>query len=489
MINQYSLDAVTNAMRLLTTSSARLNPVKGSAVDVLNSATNAHLVYDTNISDENFFAQFQASTGVPRPAAEGAGYINGENTGVGILNIDDHEATLHDLRVTYERQAEGLLSFARNNMQGMLNRVLKNFNPVEEAELTETWTIVPIVPDPLLLDPLVETLLGTIKDTSNIPHYIEPIKGLSVPEGLPLPETGSASCNNLMSRLLKELGETPSGIMAGLVRGDAVSPVAPRSYELVRRRVLELLLVAYFHDHPWEDSGLRMAEWEYKTRDCLNQIVAWIKRFIDGLVTDASTGLLIRNYEIKTRTVFIIDSVLNDYVQRGGVAEAIYGLIYLREDGDSRFIGTVDNVLEEQAKLLESWDRHAVIRRKENRDDWRAVNSRALKDAFRVAISSEETTDDDLRIGEGRTRDNVMREVFERIDIFIRAVAQDVDLTAFVIELIGLAFVEPIGAKLLERIHQVKVAGGNAEEAATDWMIDYILDGLLDEVDIEFQSA
>lgn len=489
MINQYSLDAATNAMRVLSSSGARLNPVKGSAVDVLNAATNAHLVYNTTIGDEEFFAGFQASTGLPRPTAEGAGYVDGNPNGIGILNIDDHEATLHDLRVTYERQCEGLLSFARNNMQGMLNRVLKNFNPVEEAELTETWTVVPIVPEALLVEPLVETLLTGVKDLSVIPQYIEPIQGLSVPEGLPLPETGSASYNNLVTKLLKELGETPSGIMAGLARGDAVSPVAPRAFELVRRRILELLMMAYFHDHPWENSGLRLVEWEYKTRNCLNQVIAWIKRYIDGLVTDAASGLMIRSYEVGTRSVFIIDSVLNDYVQRGGVAEAIYGLIYLREDGDSRFVGTVDNILAEQAKLLESWDRHAIIRRKENRDDWRTVNARALKDAFRVAIGSEETTDEDLRLGEGRTRDTVMRQVFERVDVFVRAVAQDVDLTTFVIELIGEAFVEPVGARLLERIHQVKIAGGDAEEAATDWMVDYVLDGLLDEVDIEFQSA
>ena len=489
MINQHSLDAITNVMRLLTSNSARLNPVKGSAIDMLNVATNSHLVYNTNISDEEFFAGFQASTGLPRPAAEGAGYLDGEGSGIGILNIDDHEATLHDLRVTYEQQCEGLLSFARNNMQGMLNRVLKNFNPVEEAELTESWTIVPIVPEPLLVEPLVETLLAGIKDISSIPQYIEPIAGLVVPDGLPLPETGSASYNGLVTKLLKELGETPTGILSGLARGDAVSPAAPRSFELVRRRVLELLLVAYFHDHPWEGSGLRLVEWEYKTRNCLNQIIAWIKRFIEVLITDASTGLLIRAYEVSTRTVFIIDSVLEDYVKRGGVSEAIYGLIYLREDGDSRFSGSVDNVLAEQAKLLESWNRHAVIRRKENRDDWRAINSRALKDAFQVAISSEETTDEDLRLGEGRTRNTVLRAVCERIDVFIRAVAEDIDLTSFVIELIGEAFAEPVGARLLSRIHQVKVAGGNADEAATDWMMDYVLDGLLDEVDIEFQSA
>jgi hypothetical protein len=489
MINQHSLDAITNAMRLLSTSGARLNPVKGSAIDMLNIATNAHLVYNTNINDEEFFAGFQASTGLPRPASEGAGYLDGENTGVGILNIDDHEATLHDLRKTYERLTEGLLSFSRNNMQSMLNRVLKNFNPVEEAELTESWTIVPLVPEKLLIEPLVETLLAGLTDLTGVPQYIEPIQGLNVPEGLPLPETGSASYNGMVTQLLKELGETPSGVLAGLARGDAVSPAAPRAYELVRRRVLELLLIAYFHDHPWEGSGLRLIEWEYKTRNCMHQIIAWIKRYIECLLVDASTGLIIRSYDVPTRTVFIIDTVLEDYVQRGGVAEAIYGLIYLREDGDSRFSGSVENVLAEQAKLLESWERHAIIRRKENRDDWRTINSRALKDAFRVAISSEETSDEDLRLGEGRTRDTVMRDLFQRIDIFVRAVAQDVDLTSFVIELIGDAFVEPVGAKLLERIHQVKLAGGNAEEAATDWMIDYVLDGLLDEVDIDFQAA
>lgn len=67
MINQYSLDAVTNAMRVLGQHRARLSPVKGSAIETLNYATNKQTVLDTDINDEQFFETFQASTCTPRP--------------------------------------------------------------------------------------------------------------------------------------------------------------------------------------------------------------------------------------------------------------------------------------------------------------------------------------------------------------------------------------------------------------------------------------
>ena len=476
-------------MRVLASTNGRLNPVKGSAIGVLNEAVNPRLLLDTSISDEAFFEGFQASTAAPRPASEGAGYLNQGEGAVGILSIDDHEGTLHDLAQTLVSTGEALLSFSRNTMQGMVTRILKNFNPVAEAAAVESWSIQPLQADPLLLDPLVATLLDALPDHTRIPQVIDAVSEMMVPAGLECPATGSASFDGLVNRLLSELGMTPTQVMDTIRQGDSASPLATKAFENVKLRVVQLLLLAYYHEHPWGDSGMDMVRWEYRTRDAMHQVIAWIKRYITAMVTDADTGLLIRSYDPVKREVYILDGVLNEYLNRGGAAEAIYGLIYLREDGNSRIIGTVDSVLEHQAELLTAWDRHGIIRRQENRDDWRTINSRALKDAAQTAIFSEETADGDLALGEGRTRNSVAKACYETIDIYFRAAGEGADLTEFVIRLVGDLTQEDNGAALLTYIHRAVAAETNPEQAATDWMVDFMLNGLLNEVDVEFKSA
>lgn len=488
MINQYSLDAVTNAMRVLTENRARLSPVHGSAIETLNYATNKLVVLDAKINDEQFYEQFQASTCAPRPMSEGAGYVDLDGVSAGVLNIDDHEGTLHDLLAMNVDRCDRLASFARNNMQGLVTRILKNFQPMEEKEITESWSIQPITVEPLLVDPLVTNLMDRLGDYTRFPMYIEAVDGVVVPAGLELPVTGSATYDNLVTKLLNELGISPAAALEEIFRGDSTSPLATRAFELVRRRVLQLLLVAYYVDKPWEDSGLRLVVWQTKLTEAMQQIVGWLKRYSAAVVSDASSGIIIRDYTAKERVVYILEAVLDDYVARGGAPEAIYGLIYLREDGNVSVQGTVDAVLENQPKLLEAWSQHAVVRRQENRSDWRNINSRALKDAVRTAIYSEETLDADIMIGEGRTRDSVAKSTFERIDVFFRAVSEDADLAGLVIQLVGEMCQEPLGGELLLRIHTGMRRGGNPEEIATDWMIDYLLDWALDDIDVQFES-
>lgn len=488
MINQYSLDAVTNAMRVLGQHRARLSPVKGSAIETLNYATNKQTVLDTDINDEQFFETFQASTCTPRPTSEGAGYLDSDSPAAGVLNIDDHEGTLHDLLAMNVDRCDRLTSFARNNMQGLVTRILKNFQPMEEKEITEGWSIQPITVEPLLVDPLVTGLMDKLGDYTRFPMYIEPVDGVLVPAGLELPVTGSATYDNLVTKLLNELSMSPAAALDELFHGDATSPLATSAFTQVRKRILQLLLVAYYVDKPWEDSGLRLVVWQTKLTESMQQIVGWLKRYSAAVVTDAASGIIIRDYAAKDRVVYILDAVLNDYVARGGAPEAIYGLIYLREDGNNSVLGTVDSVLEHQAKLLEAWSQHAVIRRQENRNDWRTINARALKDAVRTAVYSEETTDADLLLGEGRTRDSVVKGTFERIDIYFRAVSEDADLTSLVIQLVGEMCQETLGAELLMRIHTGMRQGGNPEEIATDWMIDYLLDWALEDIDVQFES-
>lgn len=487
MINQYSLDATTNVMRVLGQNRARLSPVKGSAVETLNSATNQQVVLDTNINDEVFYENFQASTCTPRPTAEGSGYLNAEDPSAGVLNIDDHEGTLHDLIAINVDRCDKLTSFARNNMQGLVARILKNFQPVEEQAVTESWSIHPIVVDPLLVDPLVTSIMDKMGDYTRFPMYIEAVDELLVPAGLELPVTGSATYDNLVTKLSNELGLSPAAALEEVFRGDSTSPQATRAFELVRKRVLQVLLLAYYVDKPWEDSGLRLVVWQTKLTAALQQVVAWIKRYSATIVADASTGIIIRDYTANDRVVYVLEAVLDEYVKRGGAPEAIYGLIYMREDGNASVYGTIESVLENQPKLLEAWSQHAVIRRQENRADWRNINSRALKDAVRTAVFSEETSDSDIMIGEGRTRDTVVKSTFERIDVYFRAVAEDADLTALVIQLVGDMCQEQLGAELLLRIHNGMRQGGDPEAIATDWMVDYLLDWALDEVDVVFE--
>lgn len=483
MINNYSLDSTVNVMRLLKTNGLRLNANPQTPVGLLNSATNTSLITQSGITDEEFFAQFAASTANPIPVTEGGGLYNPDSAAMGILEIDDYEATLVDLRNLMIQRTQGLSAFARGPMQSLVDRILKGFQPQEEGEVRETWNIVPIKPDPLLVNDYVTAILNTVADHSRAPVVPSPISGLRAPSGATAPKTGSASFDNLVAELMTRLGVTVKEIMEETIRGDGINPKAITAHEVVPKRVLQLLLLAYYRDKPWEDSGVNLVVWETIFNNAIYDYTAWLKRYSVSYLEDVSTGLLLWGYNTAQRTVYVLDPVLEDFFRSGGTAEAIYGLIYAREDGEINIIATVPNVLENQGRLVEIWEARSLVRRQESRDNWRDINQRALKSA--VAAALEITDAEELGLNSSRSLLNVRNEVFDAVDaLFKRVGNEDLDLTAEVITLAGLAMNEALGADMLLHVHRAIREGGKPEDAALDWTAEYILSYLLDGVDV-----
>ncbi|MCU6316498.1 hypothetical protein KWH52_17460, partial [Proteus mirabilis] len=68
MISLYSLHAVTNAMKLCKQHNIQLGTDVDSPVDLLNRAVDPARVFDTTITDEQFFQELPAITQLKRPA-------------------------------------------------------------------------------------------------------------------------------------------------------------------------------------------------------------------------------------------------------------------------------------------------------------------------------------------------------------------------------------------------------------------------------------
>ncbi|WP_201790850.1 hypothetical protein, partial [Escherichia coli] len=77
---------------------------------------------------------------------------------------------------------------------------------------------------------------------------------------------------------------------------------------------------------------------------------------------------------------------MDDYLEKGGIVEALLGAIYLMDEGDYNVSARVASLLENQKTYVEAYNRRAIIVQKRNELDWVSRNRQALKNAFSIAI-------------------------------------------------------------------------------------------------------
>lgn len=486
MINLYSVNATTNAMRLLKQANMRLSADEGSPIALLNKATNQGSVLDSAITDEQFFQTLPQITALRQPA-HGTGEDNvvvDTAAGAESIRVEDHEPTLYELKRMISQRCAGMLDFSRNVIQPFVQDVLKNNQIVPVSEVKEDWQLVPVDTDPCINEPIVQALINKLGNPTGMGFTHDPLE-LSVPDVIDVPETGRKSFDQLVNNLLTELGLSMSEAVRTMCAGNSVVPNSAQAPHYMKQNVLFLLLSAYFLENPWANSGVSIDRWKTLLTKTHYSYCGWVYLYAEAVVVRTKLGNIVYSYDANDKKVYICQEALDSYLNDNGTVEALLGALYLLDDGDTKASTNKASLLEKHDAYVAAWDRRSSIRRMAADTDWLTTNRQSMKTAFNLSI---DTLDPDYlsSIGENKklTPQEAKLACASSIDhLFNRSTT---DITAFIIRT---ACCEVFGeyelSNLMLSIHEGMIEGQKPDAVASTWITNYVLDWLLQGVLIE----
>lgn len=489
MINLYSLNAVTNAMKLAKQHQVRLEADVDSPVGLLTKATTQQSVFDTQITDEEFFQSLPDITALKTPQAGTgeASVIADTAAGPETLNVEDHEPTLFELKRMAIQRCQGMLDFARNVIQPFVQLVIQNNQGIENQAVSEEWALVPAGMDPALNSPVVQALIDSVENPLGNGTTHPAVKA-NVPADIELPETGSKAYDDLVKELLNALGWNINEAVHNMLEGNMLSPVSDQAPHNLKRNILFMLLSGYYLEMPWKDSGLNSGQWKAQMLPLHYSYIGWVYAYTQNIVTRIKTGNIVFGYDNVEKKVYICQEVMDDYLEKGGSVEALLGAIYQLDEGDTNVSTRVASLLEKQKDYIAAWGHRSAIQRAKLDSSWVTRNRQSLKQAFNVAIDA---TDPELfwrgQDGQVATPEFVKKSTASFIDSFFTT--DTTDITEFVIKVSATeVFGEYELSKLMLDIHRGMIANRQPDEVATDWMINYVLDWICGGVVISVPS-
>ncbi|EAA3130845.1 hypothetical protein DN115_09350 [Salmonella enterica subsp. enterica] len=489
MINLYSLNAVTNAMKLAKQHQIRLEADVDSPVGLLTKATTQQSVFDTQITDEEFFQSLPDITALKTPQAGTgeASVIADTAAGPETLNVEDHEPTLFELKRMAIQRCQGMLDFARNVIQPFVQLVIQNNQGIENQAVSEEWALVPAGMDPALNSPVVQALIDSVENPLGNGTTHPAVKA-NVPADIELPETGSKAYDDLVKELLNALGWNINEAVRNMLEGNMLSPVSDQAPHNLKRNILFMLLSGYYLEMPWKDSGLNSGQWKAQMLPLHYSYIGWVYAYTQNIVTRIKTGNIVFGYDNVEKKVYICQEVMDDYLEKGGSVEALLGAIYQLDEGDTNVSTRVASLLEKQKDYIAAWGHRSAIQRAKLDSSWVTRNRQSLKQAFNVAIDA---TDPELfwrgEDGQVATPELIKRSTASFIDSFFTT--DTTDITEFVIKVSATeVFGEYELSKLMLDIHRGMIANRQPDEVATDWMINYVLDWICGGVVISVPS-
>ncbi|WNT47664.1 hypothetical protein SPLA1a_PHROGS00242 [Salmonella phage SPLA1a] len=489
MINLYSLNAVTNAMKLAKQHQIRLEADVDSPVGLLTKATTQQSVFDTQITDEEFFQSLPDITALKTPQAGTgeASVIADTAAGPETLNVEDHEPTLFELKRMAIQRCQGMLDFARNVIQPFVQLVIQNNQGIENQAVSEEWALVPAGMDPALNSPVVQALIDSVENPLGNGTTHPAVKA-NVPANIELPETGSKAYDDLVKELLNALGWNINEAVRNMLEGNMLSPVSDQAPHNLKRNILFMLLSGYYLEMPWKDSGLNSGQWKAQMLPLHYSYIGWVYAYTQNIVTRIKTGNIVFGYDNVEKKVYICQEVMDDYLEKGGSVEALLGAIYQLDEGDTNVSTRVASLLEKQKDYIAAWGHRSAIQRAKLDSSWVTRNRQSLKQAFNVAIDA---TDPELfwrgQDGQVATPEFVKKSTASFIDSFFTT--DTTDITEFVIKVSATeVFGEYELSKLMLDIHRGMIANRQPDEVATDWMINYVLDWICGGVVISVPS-
>lgn len=489
MINLYSLNAVTNAMKLAKQHQVRLEADVDSPVGLLTKATTQQSVFDTQMTDEEFFQSLPDITALktPQSGTGEASVIADTAAGPETLNVEDHEPTLFELKRMAIQRCQGMLDFARNVIQPFVQLVIQNNQGIENQAVSEEWALVPAGMDPALNSPVVQALIDSVENPLGNGTTHPAIKA-NVPADIELPETGSKAYDDLVKELLNALGWNINEAVRNMLEGNMLSPVSDQAPHNLKRNILFMLLSGYYLEMPWKDSGLNSGQWKAQMLPLHYSYIGWVYAYTQNIVTRIKTGNIVFGYDNVEKKVYICQEVMDDYLEKGGSVEALLGAIYQLDEGDTNVSTRVTALLEKQKDYIAAWGHRSAIQRAKLDNSWVTRNRQSLKQAFNVAIDA---TDPELfwrgQDGQVATPEFVKKSTASFIDSFFTT--DTTDITEFVIKVSATeVFGEYELSNLMLEIHRGMIANRQPDEVATDWMINYVLDWICGGVVISVPS-
>ncbi|EGQ6294990.1 hypothetical protein I5N75_001259 [Salmonella enterica subsp. enterica serovar Enteritidis] len=489
MINLYSLNAVTNAMKLAKQHQVRLEADVDSPVGLLTKATTQQSVFDTQITDEEFFQSLPDITALktPQSGTGEASVIADTAAGPETLNVEDHEPTLFELKRMAIQRCQGMLDFARNVIQPFVQLVIQNNQGIENQAVSEEWALVPAGMDPALNSPVVQALIDSVENPLGNGTTHPAVKA-NVPADIELPETGSKAYDDLVKELLNALGWNINEAVRNMLEGNMLSPVSDQAPHNLKRNILFMLLSGYYLEMPWKDSGLNSGQWKAQMLPLHYSYIGWVYAYTQNIITRIKTGNIVFGYDNVEKKVYICQEVMDDYLEKGGSVEALLGAIYQLDEGDTNVSTRVASLLEKQKDYIAAWGHRSAIQRAKLDSSWVTRNRQSLKQAFNVAIDA---TDPELfwrgQDGQVATPEFVKKSTASFIDSFFTT--DTTDITEFVIKVSATeVFGEYELSKLMLDIHRGMIANRQPDEVATDWMINYVLDWICGGVVISVPS-
>jgi len=480
VINQYSLNAATNAMLLAKQAGLNINADEGSPVSLLNKATPDASVYDSSITDEQFYQGLADATKARKPAI-GTGeesVVVDTAAGAEMLRVDDHEPTLFDLKNMAVQRVNGLVDFARNVVQPFVDDVLKNMDVRPVQDTSEDWSLEPVSMEASIDDPLVNALIASVAKPTAF-DFSRDVAGINIPEGVQPPESGSRALDDLVARLLNEKGWNISEALGHMVEAFNVSPASPEAPQFAKDQVLFMLLSSYYVDNPWEGSGVSVAKWENILNSIFYSTVSWTYLFAQNIVERAHSGQVVYSFSRADKKVYVCQEAFDKYCEDGGTTEALLGAIYAGDEGDTKASTLGGSIIERLPYYTQVWERRSTVSRMKEDTDWLSANRQALKSAFAVALGNADpetfgrNLSDDLF-----TPEEIRRGVFSSIDY--RFNRDSTDITAFVINVAAAeVFGEYDVANLLTAIHEGMIKNESPAEVASEWAANFVIEWLL----------
>lgn len=477
MISDFTFNAVTKPLLLTKAKKLKLSAIKDSPVELLNKAGVTPLMYSAKVTDEEFFAQLpnELKVGAILGESKEVSFVGSNGVSAQMIPVSEHEMTLTELVKMATGRVDQLFNFSRNIVQPFIQQVLENFNQPQEQQISEDWHLSPVAIDVALINPVVTGLMSQSADPHRLPHEFEPVNYSKVPADLPVPKTGSQAYDGILAQLLEANNTTPAELMTELFAGKDISPYRPQAFTIVSRRIAQLLLVAYYEENPWPNSGVSSAAWTAMLSLLRTTLKGWIARFVRQIDERVKLGQLVYDMNPDTRVVHICQELMDEYTNQGGSPEAVYGALYLQDDNKDASTN-IKSLLENQEKYVEAWSRRSAVKKAAVDTDWLSTNKTAMKNAFMTAVNAMEDG-----VLDGLTKQAAIRGAYEEIDSrFNRQIS---DITAFIIRVAcHKVFVDEAAERIVQAIHRGMCDNIAPDEAARDEMTEYVLDWILSGV-------
>lgn len=473
MISESTLKSITPVVMKMKELKRAFIVDNSSPVAFLNEASKTPLIGLNTITDEDFYNQYPES--LKRDVVTGASEIQE-------LSFDDgqqykafpialHETTMQEMAKMIRSRTAALFDHSRNVMQPFVTEVFRRYNEPAETAVTEKWSLVPVELNAGYMSDIVDRLLAKYPNPAKLNcHYTSPYP-VRVPSEMEMPKSGSAKFDSMVSELLASLGMSTLEVVASIFEGSDIAPSHPSAWALSNLKLAQWLLLEYYSENPWEDSGLSTTQWNAViATGYRHALTGWCAGMLHSFVARYEIKDTVLSFDVEKNEVYVLWPVYEDYLADGGAPEVIYGAIYHAEMGDGYIGFTVESLKNNQDKCIAAWSKYTTVSESRINAEWLSDTRRALQRAILDTLSE---LDDEL-LPPKITRVELAKAVNAAVLARVNKITME-DPTFLIIGIVGdVVFAHTDCGYVVGGIHSRIKNGVSAGEAAAQVNLEYI---------------